>query len=57
MRYWRDEIAKYAYKILELESALACWLELPTREWPFNRRNAMRRLWYYRKRLAELQEA
>jgi len=51
MRSLRDEMAKWAYKIMELESALACWQGLPTRDWPFNRRNAVRRLRAYKKRL------
>lgn len=50
----RDEIAKYAYKAMELENAISHWLSIPTKEWPFNRRNAMRRLRYYERRLAEL---
>lgn len=47
----RAEMAKCVNRIMEIESAISAWSQVPTREWHFNRRNIMRRLRYYRNKL------
>ena len=51
MRDERAEMTKCVNRIMEIESAIAAWSQVPTREWPFNRRNIMRSLLYYRNKL------
>ena len=54
MRDEREKIATAVNKIMELESALNTWKHLPLWEWPFDKRNAVRRLARWEKRLAAL---